>query len=101
MTAQADAGSDPSLDWLPEPAVQVGRALRPVLQAYGRDDPVAELARQAGGFATEPPTVAVAAVGAAYGLSPSVRECSADELATLSTPYVAVVDGVPMGVTSN
>ena len=66
MTAQADAGNDEALDWLPERAVQVGRALRPVLQAYGRDDSVAELARQAGGFAADPPLVALSAVAAAY-----------------------------------
>ena len=96
MTAQADAGNDESLDWLPERAVQVGRALRPVLQAYGRDDSVAKLARQAGGFAAEPPLVALSAVAAAYGLSPSVRHCPPGELATLAGPYVAIVDGVPM-----
>jgi ABC-type bacteriocin/lantibiotic exporter with double-glycine peptidase domain len=98
MTAQADAGSDESLDWLPKPAVQVGRALRPVLQAYGRDDSVAELARQAGGFAADPPLVAVSAVAAAYGLSSSVRHCTPDQLANITRPYVAIVDGAPIGV---
>ena len=98
MTAQADAESAESLEWLPESAVQVGRALRPVLRAYGRDDSVAELARQAGGFASEPPLVAVSAVARSYGLSPSVRQCTPDELAALAEPYVAIVDGVPIGV---
>ena len=97
MTAQADAGSTESLEWLPEPAVQVGRALRPVLQAYGRDDSVTELARQAGGFATESPLVAVSVVARAYGLSPSVRQCTPEELAALAEPHVAIVDGVPIG----
>lgn len=98
MTAQADAESAESLEWLPESAVQVGRALRPVLQAYGRDDSIAELARQAGGFATEPPLVAVSAVARSYGLSPSVRQCTPEERAALAEPHVAIVDGVPLGV---
>ena len=105
MTAGADAGTgtaaaggEEPLDWLPEPAVRAGRALQPVLNAFGRDDSLSELARQAAGFAADPPVVAITAVAAAYGLTPSVTACTPDQLATLAGPSVAIVDGEPVAV---
>ena len=61
-TADSDDAGDPAtLDWLPERAIGIGRALGPVLAAFGRDEPTAELARLAGGFAADPPIVGVQA----------------------------------------
>jgi ABC-type bacteriocin/lantibiotic exporter with double-glycine peptidase domain len=97
-TGTSTAGSEESLDWLPEPAVLAGRALQSVLNALGRDDPLSELARQAAGFAADPPVVAITAVAAAYGLTPSVTACTPDQLATLAGPSVAIVEGVPVAV---
>ena len=57
-----------------------------------------ELARQAAGFAADPPVVAITAVAAAYGLTPSVTSRTPDQLATLAGPSVAIVDGVPLAV---
>ena len=59
-------------------AVRVGRALQPVLTAFGRDDSLAELARQAAGFAADPPVVAITAVAAAYGSDPVGHSCTPD-----------------------
>ena len=95
MTAQTDAASEESLGWLPEPAVLAGQALQPVLAAFGRDDPVAEVARQAAGFASDPPVVAISAVAEAYGLVPSVTSCTPTELATIPAIAIAIVDGRP------
>ena len=82
MTAGADAGTgtaaaegEEPLDWLPEPAVLAGRALQPVLNAFGRDDSLSELSRQAAGFAADPPVVAITAVAAAS----SIESCSATQ----------------------
>ena len=97
-TGTSAAGSDESLDWLPEPAVRAGRALQPVLSAFGRDDSLSELARQAAGFAADPPVIAITAVAAAYGLTPSVTSCTPDQLATLAGPSIAIVDGEPVAV---
>ena len=98
MTAPADPGTQESLDWLPDVAVRAGRALQPVLTAFGRDDPLDELARQAAGFAADPPVVAITAVAAAYGLIPSVTSCAPEQLATLVGPSVAIIDGQPVCV---
>jgi len=98
MTAPADPGTEESLDWLPDVAVRAGRALQPVLTAFGRDDSLAELARQAAGFAADPPVVAITAVAAAYGLTPSVTSRTPDQLATIASPSVAIIDGNPVGV---
>ena len=73
-----DAGTPATLDWLPDRAVGIGRALVPVLAAFGRDEPAAELARLAGGFADDPPIVGVRAVAASFGLNTAVRECATE-----------------------
>ena len=96
-----DAGDPATLDWLPERAIGIGRALVPVLAAFGRDEATAELARLAGGFAADPPIVGVQAVAASFGLNTAVRECTNDELTTISTPFVAILGDQPVGVGSH
>jgi ATP-binding cassette subfamily C protein len=98
MTAQADNGSADGLDWLPEPAVRAGLALQPVLQAFGRNEPLAELARHAAGFVADPPVVAISAVAAAYGLKPRVEHLASAELTAVTAPCVLLVDGEPRAV---
>ena len=93
-----DAGDPATLDWLPERAIGIGRALVPVLAAFGRDEATAELARLAGGFAADPPIVGVQAVAASFGLNSAVRECTNEQLTTISTPFVAILGDHPVGV---
>jgi ABC-type bacteriocin/lantibiotic exporter with double-glycine peptidase domain len=100
MTKQTDTGGEVDLTWLPEQSAHIGRALVAVLAAFDRPEPVEELARQAGGFAADPPDVGVRAVAAAYGLRTTTRACTPAELASLDTPYVAIIDGRPVGVGS-
>ena len=56
------------------------------------------LARQAGGFADDPPVVGVRAVAGSYGLRTALLRCDADELAALPPPFVAFPGGRPVGV---
>ena len=79
MTGSVADPADPLLDPLPAAAVEVGRALRPVLETFGRAESLAELARQAGGFADDPPVVGVRAVAGSYGLRTAVLRCGADD----------------------
>src|SRR4051794_13112128 len=98
-TTDADDAGDPAtLDWLPDRAVGIGRALVPVLAAFGRDEPAVELARLAGGFAADPPIVGIRAVAGSFGLNSGVRECTNQELTTISTPFVAILGDQPVGV---
>lgn len=100
-TPRPSEAGDASLDWLPERAVEVARAVQPVLAALHRDVPLDELAQKAGGFTCEPAIVGVRAVAAAYGLEPSVRSVTPADIASLALPFVAIgADGsdAPIGV---
>lgn len=90
--------SEETLGWLPERAVTIGKALAPVLAAFDRDEPLSELARQAGGFAEDPPIIGIRAVAAAYGLTTTVTQRTGAELSTIKPPYVAILDSGPVGV---
>ena len=71
-----DAGDPATLDWLPERAIGIGRALVPVLAAFGRDEATAELARLAGGFAADPPIVGVHSRTAVFSPNDAATACT-------------------------
>ena len=100
MSAPVSSSPTDLAAWLPDGAVRLGQALVPVFAAHRRTEPLSELARRAGEFASGDAMVGVRAIARAYGLESEVRDRSPEELRRIPLPFVAMVDGRPIGVGS-